>query len=884
MTRDDDRVPPWRRYLRFWRGDSKRDVNDELAFHLESTIDEYVAAGMTRAEAREAARRKFGDVDGISQTLYTLSEQRERTMARTEWLDTLRQDFVYGLRQLRRSPAFTTVAVLTLALGIGANSAIFSVVYSVLLRPLPYANAERIVRINQRDGKDVKPDIPFGNYERWRRETPAFESVGAYWFNSAQTLTGRGDPVPVQTIAASASYWTTMFIPPVVGRYFTADEDREGAPPVVVLSHALWQSRFNGDRDVVGKNITLNGRARMVVGVAPSEYVLRPPAEQLWVPLAVPASRLADFSDHELSVFGLLKTGESPDVARRQVERIEGVLAKENPRSGYDGSVVLEPLADDLLGPHRARLYMLLGAVGLVLLIACGNIANLLLARATVRRGEIAIRGALGATRARIVAQLLVESLLLAFGGAALGLVVARVAMQFLVSAPAQIPRLQNTTLNVPVVMFTLGLAVVCAIVFGLIPAWRASKLDLQQTLRDGGRASRTAARERLRRVLVVSELCVAQVLLIGAGLLIRSSMRLESVPVGFDTHNLLVMSMVLPASRYANDGAREAGFQQIESAIAAVPGVRSVGRTQTAPIYGFGWNWSAQREGSNGHDDGAVDSHMRFVSPAYFSTLGLRLLRGRDFTRGDGPEGLRVAIVSRGLARRLYGEADPIGRRISNSGGKDWLEIVGVVDDMRARGLRQDPPRELYMPASQRVNGSQTLLVRSGIPPQALVPEIRRAVGTVDPLLAISNISTMDQALARTMAMDRFTKWLLVALGGTGLVLAIVGVYGVVSFFVTQRTHEMGVRLALGASTSGVRWLVVKQGALLAAGGVALGALLALGSSRLLESLLFGITTHDPATYLAVSGVLGTVTVLASYLPARRATRIDPLSALRSG
>jgi putative ABC transport system permease protein len=880
---DDSRIPSWRRYLRFWRSDPASDVGDELEFHLQSLAEELVAAGLTQDDARAEARRRIGDVEELRRTLNTLSQQRERRMARTEWLDAFRHDLVFGLRQLRKSPAFTAVAVLTLALGIGANSAIFSVVYSVLLQPLPYAHADRIVRIGQRNGADDRMAIPFGNVEAWRTQTTAFDAVGAMWYAGGGTLTGQGDPRTIAGRSMSADFWKALFIPPVAGRYFTHEDDREGAPQVTVLSHALWLSQFNGDRNVVGRVITLDGQPVTIIGVAPPEYILAPPNEVLFRPIAAPAWRLNDYGDHEFTVYGLLKPGASAAVAVKQIEQIERPLAEAHPHNGYDGGAVVRPLVDDIVGDQRLRLYLLLGAVGLVLLIACGNIANLLLARATVRRGEIAVRGALGATRARIVMQMLSESLLLAVGGALLGLAIASVGMRFLVSAPAQIPRLQTTTLNGPVVGFTLALSIVCAVVFGLVPALRAARLDLQQTLRDSTRDARAGARERLRGLLVVSELCVAQVLLIGAGLLIRSSMVTMSVPVGFDTHNLLALSIGLPDSRYRDDVRVESAFQQIEGAIAAVPGVKSVGRTQVAPIFRGGWDWTAQREGSDGHDDGAVDSDMRFVSPNYFATLGLRVLRGRAFTAADGPQGLHVAIVSRGLAKRLYGNADPIGRRISNSGGKSWLEIVGVVDDMHADGLKENPPRELYMPTTQRGNTGYTLLVRGSVPVTTLVPAIRRAVASVDPLLALSGVATMDQALDKSLAMDRFTKWLLVLLGGTGLVLAMVGVYGVIAYFVTQRTHELGVRLALGASASGLRWLVVRQGLVLAGTGVALGALASLMASRLLESMLFGVTPRDPITFGVVTALLVVVAVGASYIPARRATRIDPLEALRS-
>jgi putative ABC transport system permease protein len=815
-----------------------------------------------------------------------IDERTMRTRHRLELFDAIMQDVRFGARQLLRNPGFTAIAVLTLALGIGANTAIFSVIYSVILRPLPYANADRVLKLNQRNGANPMCCLPFGNYDRWHSgSTNVFEALGAVMYTAA-TLTGRGDATRLPAISASADYWRAMYIPPAAGRYFSDAEDREGGPKVVVLSYALWQNRFGGDPAVIGQNITLGAQPYTVVGVAAPEYVLAPPMERIWLPLAPPAWRLNDFADHELSVYGLLKPGVSEEQALRVLAQIDGPLAAQHPHSGYDGGVQASSIVDSVVGPHRARLYMLLGAVVLVLLIACGNIANLLLARATIRRGEMAIRGALGASRGRITMQLLVESVLLSLAGAALGLGIAVAGMRFLLSSPVQIPRLHETTLNGPVLAFTLALAVTCAVVFGLVPALRASRLDLQQTLREGGRESRGAARERLRRTLVITELCVAQVLLIGAGLLIRSALFVEGLPPGFDTRNLLAMQISLPDARYATHERQDAALQQIEDALAAIPGVQSAGRALVAPIYGFGWDWTAAREGSNGHDEGAVDANMRNASPNYFATLGVHMLRGRAFSRQDTPDSPPVAIVSRGLAKRLYGDADPLGHRISNSASSKtpvWREIVGVVDDMRARGLTEEIPYELYIPSTQWVNPSQTYVIRGAVPVTTLVPAIRRAVASVDPLLALGDVSTMEQALSKQFAMSRFTTWLLALLGATGLVLAAVGVYGVISYFVTQRRHEFGVRMALGASPTTVRWMVVRQAMIVATIGVVAGAILAAFAVRVLGTMLYGVGAHDPLTFAGVAALLLVVGVLASYVPARRATRIDPLEALRS-
>lgn len=805
-------------------------------------------------------------------------------MHRSEWWASVRQDIVFGLRQLRKSPGFTAVALLTLALGIGANSAIFSVIHAVMLSPLPYANGDRILSLREQSGASANV-VTFGNYVSWTQQARSFDAIAAWWPAGSKTLTGVGDPVRISGDQATANYWKVFYIKPVIGGYFTDDDAREGAAPVVVLSSALWRNRFGGDPAIVGKSITLNGNPTRVVGVAPPEYLMGNTAEYIWTPLIIPAQRAADHKDHELSVAGLVRQGVTQEQAIRELSQIERRLASEYPHSGFE-DIHAVPYAASIVGEMSRTLYMLFGAVALVLLIACANVANLLIARAARRRAEIAVRGALGASRGRIVRQLFIESLLLGVAGGVLGLVVAYAGIRFLVTSPASVARLHDASLSPSVVGFTMLLAIGCALLFGLVPAVRAARTDLQQTLRDGGRESSGGSRDALRGALVVGELCLAQVLLIGAALLIRSMLLVSSVPIGFDTNNLLAMSLSLPTARYSNAARLETGFRQIESAIAAIPGVKSVGRTQVAPIYGRGWNWTAMREGSDGHDEGAVTADMRFVSSGYFQTIAVPFLRGRAFTDADAQDGApAVAIISRTLAKHLYGDVDPIGRLISNGTPEKpgWRQVVGVVEDLHSNGPGDEAPLTMYMPTSGTMNSGQTLLVRGNVPVLTLMPQIRKAVASVDPLLAISGPSTVDAALARMLAMPRFTMLLLTALGLTGLVLAIVGVYGVVSYFVTQRTHELGVRLALGASSGSVQSLVVRQGLVLSLLGVAAGVGLAAVAVRVMRNMLFGVAPHDPLTFIGVATILGAVTVVASYIPARRATRIDPLEALRS-
>jgi putative ABC transport system permease protein len=581
----------------------------------------------------------------------------------------------------------------------------------------------------------------------------------------------------------------------------------------------------------------------------------------------------------------------SIEQATHELSTIERGLAKQYPNSGFD-DVQVHSYADDLVGSdNRTLLFTLLGAVGLVLLIACANVANLLIARGGTRRTEIAIRGALGASRGRIVAQLLVESLLLGVAGGALGLAVAWAGVRFLVTSPVNMARLGSSTLNTQVIAFTFALAVACAIVFGLFPALHAARLDLQQTLRDGGREGSSSSRQRMRGLLVVGELCLAQVLLIGAALLIRSAALVAAVPAGFSTDNLMIVNIGLPPARYRQPGALEAGFRRLDEAIAAVPGVRAVGRTSLAPVVGGQWwNCNVWRPGSNGHDDGARIANMRSANDTYFPMLGTPLLRGRNFNNTDVASGAPVVIITSQLAHDLYGDKDPLGQLVSSCIGGNpssplWRTVIGVVGDTRARGRATEPPSEMYMPSSQwQENSQMAFLVRGAVPVTTLTPAIRRAIASVDPLLALSGRpTTMDAAFAKLQALPRFTMWLLILLGVTGLALAIVGVYGVIAYFVSQRTHEFGVRMALGAPRPSLLWMVVKEGVVLGVLGVVAGTVAAYGMTRFLARFLFGITTHDPWTYGAVAAGLALVAGAASYLPALRATKVDPVEAIRA-
>ena len=877
--------PRWRRYLRFWRADATGDMRDELRFHLEERVAENLAAGMSPEDARRAAAERFGDVEAIERSLASLTRERETMERRVAWRQVIAQDLRYAARQLARNPVFTGVAVLTLALGIGANTAIFSAVYSVLLRPLPYAHADRLVELREGAQGGGSMNVTAGNYDVWRQRSPRFTALGAYWYGSF-TLTGAGAPERLLALEASADYWRALYIPPLAGRYFGPAEDEPGAPNVVVLSYALWSSTFASDPRVVGKTITLNGNGYTVIGVAPADYALTTAAPAIWVPLALTAAERAEHADHELTVIGLLRDGDAIPDAVRDLTAVQHQLAHDYPRAGIDGSIVALPLRDSVVGQVRPMMLVLFGAVGLVLLIACGNVMNLLLARAALRRKEVALRSALGAGRGRIVAQLLTESVLLAALGGVAGVAVAALGLRALIRvSPANVPRLSEATLDAPVLAFAAIVALVCGVVFGVWPALRATRLDLQQALREGSRDATLSVRGSMRTLLVIAEVSLALVLLVGAGLLVRSAIARQQVAPGFDPHGLLVAGVALPAARYPNDSAVTAAFERITAAVQGVPGATSVAMVSRLPIGAFGDDCAAWPEGGTQEANG-VDANLRVASGNYFATMRTPLLRGRTFGTGDVAGALPVVVINESLAHRLFGSADPIGRRIAHCTGSApvWRQVVGVVGDMRARGLDEAPPNEVFYPVAQMHESSMSLVIRSSVPPASLTAGVRRAVARVDPELAVSGASTMDGIIALSLATPRFATTLLVLLGLTGLALAAVGIYGIIAYFVSQRAHEIGVRMALGATRGGVSRMVLRQGLILAGAGIAIGLVASVAATRVLAGMVYGVGTRDPVTFLGVAALLLLVAALASLVPAHRATRLDPLEALRGG
>jgi len=866
-----------RMVLRLWnalrpgRGDA--DLAREIAAHLALSEEEFARRGLPPDAARLAARRALG---GVEQ-----AKALHRAARSFAFVDNARRDAWHAIRTLRHSPGFTSMAVLTLALGIGANTAIFSLVYSALLRPLPYASADRILSLLE--GADGNA-VTFGNFGSWRERSHEFEALGAL-FSTAATLSHDDETSRLTAFRATADMWKVLELPPAAGRYYTANDDRPGAAPVVVLSYHLWQSQFDGDPNVVGSSVLLDGAPRLVVGVAARGYEEAGLSADLWLPAAFGPSLLAEHGDHELSVYGLVRRGSTLAVATAELRRIEGQLKDEFPQAGLDGVVQTVDLRQSIVGDSRQNLLMLSAAVAFVLLIACANIMNLLLARAAARQKEMAVRAALGASRGRILAQLLMESLVLALGGGACGVAIAFAGFRVFVSAASTSLVTLHPALNGIVLGYAAALALACSVLFGLAPAWRAARTCVQATLRDAGtRGSRIS--EAARNSLVVIEVALAVMLLAGAGLLIRSAIALDQVPLGFETSARATMRVALPGARYGDPSRVTVTFTRILEGASALPGVEAAALVSRLPL-ARGTNCSVVVEGQT--MDGGPVANFRAATPAYFSIMGLSLRAGRRFGPADVAGAPLVAIVNDTLERALFGNTSALGRHVAicpnlTTGQPHWLEVVGVVSSMRSNGVRNDRPSEIFMPMAQSSgNLTMSLVVRGSAPLAGLTPAIRRLVHDIDPFVSVYGAQTLDEFVATDRMASQFIMELLVALGVTGLILAMVGVYGVIAYFVSQRAHEIGVRVAIGASTGRIVALVLRQGCGLAVVGVGLGTIGALAGSTVLESFLFGVTARDPLTFVSVGLVLTVVALAASGLPARRAARVDPVAALKS-
>ncbi|HEV3469192.1 MAG TPA: ABC transporter permease [Pyrinomonadaceae bacterium] len=809
-------------------------------------------------------------------------------------MGTFLSDIRYGARTLWKAPGFTTVAVVALALGIGANSAIFSVVNAIILRPLPYPEPERLVAVSGRDTREGTDywQHSYPNFVDLREQREVFEHVTAYSRASFFLIEGE-DPERIVGAVSTHDLFGVLGVRPALGRAFTADEDRPGAPRVIVLGHRLWQRRFGGDPAAVGREIRLGSYTATVVGVMPPgfEFPLGSRAEA-WMPLgpAIPAATLAARDSVYLDLVGRLREGVSVERARAEVQTIGARLAAQYPDSNANQSFGLTPMHENLVGNLRRALFVLLGAVAFVLLIACANVANLLLVRAAGRQKELAVRTALGAGRWRIMRQLLTESLLLAVLGGGLGLLLAMWGTDLLVSlAPADIPRTAEVGLDARVLLFTLGVTALTGVVFGLAPAWQASKADLNETLKEGGRGSTEGTKGRLRGALVVAEVAVSLVLLVCAGLLGQSFLKLLSVEPGFEARGVLTADVVTLGKSFPERSQQAAFFSEVLARVAAVPGVEAVGAVNPLPLGGNFNTYSFRIEGRPAPAPGeAPVSDFRTAAPGYFRAMGIPVLRGRAFDERDTEKSPPVMLVNEALARKYFPGEDPLGKRIttgdSGSGNPPLTrEVVGVVGDVRHAGLEEETTPESYVSYLQRPVSVMTVVARAaGGDAEALAASVRGAIREVNREQPVYNVRTMEQLLAESVARRRFNMTLLAVFAGLALALAAVGLYGVMSYTVTQRTHEIGIRVALGAQAADVVRLVVGQGMALALAGVAVGLFGAFALTRLMASLLYGVSATDATVYAAVALLLSSVAFLASYLPARRAARVDPMVALR--
>ncbi|HXU36322.1 MAG TPA: ABC transporter permease [Blastocatellia bacterium] len=816
------------------------------------------------------------------------------------------QDIKYGARMLRKSPGLTSVAVLSLALGMGAISTIFSFVNGIMLRPLPYPHSERLVILDETAARQgmASMSVSYPNFLDWRERNHSFEDIACYdtggFAMSGGNTNGSVEPEQIKGAFVNQGMFEILGVAPILGRTFTADEDQPDHDLVVILGYGLWQRRYGGDPNILGQTLTMNNRQRVVIGVMPKGFQF-PEVADAWGPLAL-TPKIYTRTDHGLQALARLRPGVTLEQAQAEMTGIAANIETENPVTNEGLGVNVIDLRANLVGDYKKALLILLGVVAFVLLIACVNVANLLLARATSRQKEIAIRAALGANRRRIFRQLVTESLLLGVISGALGLVLALWGMDLLLAAiPIDIPFWMKFDLDWRVLGFTGACSVLTGFVFGTAPAFQASNPDLNETLKEGGRSGTGAGRGRLRSLLVVAEIALSLVLLVGAGLMMRSFISLQNVNAGINPAGVLTFTIV-PAVKYRAPEKRIAFFQQLIERVRLIPGVVSAGSNSGLPLSGSNWGRSLTVEGFPVLSVGQAPmiNHC-VVSPGYFSTMGIPILKGRDFDERDtkaqsAPQiGVRdggmpaastgVTIIDERLAREYWPDEDPIGKRIRFGPPEDnepWHTIVGVVGEVKHERLDSSTRKSVYLPYAQMPVGGSSIAIRTSGRPENLVSAVRALVKELDPDLPLTRMMPMSQIVARSVWQPRLYTALFGVFAAVALILAAVGIYGVMSYAVTQRTREIGLRMALGAEKKDVMKLVVGQGVVLAALGVGTGLVAAVGLTRLMSSLLFGVTATDLATFAAVSVLLAGVALGACFVPARRAAKVDPMVALR--
>lgn len=806
----------------------------------------------------------------------------------------MKKDLLYSIRSLLRRPGFTAVAVLTLALGIGANTAIFSVVNAVLLKPLAAKDPDRLMTFwHSAPAKGLNHlDLNDALVAYYRDRTRTFQSLAAFETGKF-AITGGGEPEVVPGGVVTFNYFEVLGREPLYGRTFTPHEDTPGNNHVALLSYALWQRRYGGNPNIVGRSINLDSVPTTIVGIMPADFDFPDPAEranssghmQLWVPKGLDPQ---DLYSYNLMGVGRLQPGATREDAEKEITALYAGFVKDNGRKvGEDApdftvSTVMLPLQQNIVGEVRRPLLVLLGAIGLVLLIACANLTNLLLARASTRTREIAVRQCLGASATRIARQTLTESLLLSFCGTIVGVVLAVWIVTALKSfASAQVPHVGAARVDATVLLFTVAVMLLTGVLCGLAPALRAARINLQDAIKEGARGSSSGSHKRLNNVFVVSQIALSLVLLIGAALFVQSFRNLLNVNPGFRAENVLMARLALPETKYKDKTQIESFYNQVRANVSGVPGVQAVELSQVVPFSGDGQGGPFTVEGFE-HQRSKV-AWLRSTTPGYFAAMGMPVLKGRGFASSDNDKSQPVAIVDQKLASMYSSDGDLVGKRIRIGDDGPWLTIVGVVPNVKNRKLDEEPWPYVYRPYSQWVRREAMLVVRSSINPESLAGEIRREVAKLDPELPLADVKTIQQAMDRSLVTTRLTNSLLVGFAATALLLALTGIYGVMSLNVANRRSEFGIRLALGAQTSNVLKLILGQGLKLAIVGVALGLLAAIAFTRLLQGLLFGISASDPLTFGVIAVLLVGVALLACWLPARRATKVDPLEALKS-
>ena len=866
--------------------DMDERMRQEMSFHIEMATEQNMRRGMAAEDARRAALIQFG---GREQW-----RESARDEVRSRPLEELVRDTRYALRSLRRSPAFTAAAVATLALSIGATTSIFSVVNAVLLRGLPYPNADRIVALCEKNL--AKPEqavcgigsLNPGNFLAWHDRVSALDASAAFVEQRVALSATGADPIAAQARFTSYEIFKVLGARPAVGRFFTADEDKSGAPNVLVLSHGLWQQYFGGDPGIVGRTLRMNQNEYTVIGVTAAGFGLYDPVD-LWIPIRfVPAQRTAP--GRFLRAVGLIKPGATIDEADRQLKRVALERQRELPEFNRNMSALARPLRQQLVGDSQRALWTLLGAVGFLLLIACANVANLLLARAADRDREVAVRISLGASPTRILRQLLTESVLLSVFAAAIGLIIAVKGTEALVAlVPSGISTVQSLTdvsVDWRVLAFTGILAIGTGLLFGVAPARHALGADVQETLKEGGRGGSGASRSsaRLRSALVVAEMSLALVLLTGAGLMARSFAALQRVDLGFRPQGVLTGRLSLPPRQYRSDSSIVQFFQQTESRIAVLPGVQAVGWISYLPLTGERAVQGFNVEGREVVDPTAAPGgDMRAVTPNYFAAMGIPIIEGRGFTSDDRMDTPDVAVVSQSVARAFWPDSSAVGHYLRYTWDKPLrVRIVGVAGDVHDGGPDTQAYLEIYRPHSQFAYNSMALAVRGAGDPARYTGPVRNAIRELDRDLPIGAVEPMTALVSRAVGTSRLSTVLFGLFGILGLVLAAIGIYGVMTYTVQQRRHEIGIRVALGASPRDVLRLVVRRGALLSLTGIGIGLVGALAASGLMRRLLFGVPPHDVPTFVAIAALLAAVGVLAAYVPGRRATRVDPVTVLR--